>query len=68
MSVPKPSGCPKCGTDRIENTGQKKFYRIGADRQKDPPSSIIYAFKCLCGHSWGIEVKAESAAQPATTS
>jgi hypothetical protein len=66
MSVPKPSECPKCRTNKIENTGRREFYRLGADREKDSPSSVIYAFKCPCGHSWGVEVKADTQVQAAT--
>lgn len=66
MSVPKPSKCPKCKADQIENTGRKEFYRLGADREKDPPSSVIYSFKCQCGHSWGVEVKTGNQAQAAS--
>ena len=65
MSVPKPSECPKCRANKIENTGRREFYRLGADRAKESPSSIIYSFKCECGHSWGIVVKAGNAAQAA---
>jgi hypothetical protein len=65
MSVSKPSECPKCRADKIENTGRREFYRLGADREKESPSSIIYSFKCDCGHSWGVEVKSQGAAQSA---
>ena len=58
MVPPKPTACPKCGAGEIANIGKKEFYRLGADRKKDSPYSIIYAFKCQCGHSWGIEVQA----------
>jgi len=66
MSAPKPSACPKCKANAIENTGRREFYRLGADRQKDSPSSVIYSFKCKCGHTWGIEVQVERSSQSAT--
>ena len=58
MNIPKPSACPKCGASKLENIGKKEYYALGADRKKDRPTSTIYAYKCQCGHSWGVEVKA----------
>ena len=57
MTPPKPDACPRCGGSNITNSGKREFYSLGADRKKDGPSSIIYAFRCDCGHSWGVEVK-----------
>ena len=60
MVPPKPTACPSCGSSKVTNTGKKEFYRLGSDRKKDSPYAIIYAFKCECGHSWGVEVQAET--------
>ena len=57
IAIPKPVACPKCGGSDFAGVGKREFYSLGADRKKDAPSSIIYTFKCHCGHLWGVEVK-----------
>ena len=57
IAIPKPAASPQCGGSNFSESGKREFYPLGADRKKDSPSSIVYAFKCHCGNTWGVEVK-----------